>query len=356
MSDGVVEKPKRRRGPLHHASHGPPPPAGEETQTAPSSLLPRRGRGTARRAVEGASPLDGLDKKERNGFREPDRIGAIGCLSTSGFHRIAYTDWGPVDADDVVVCVHGLTRQGRDFDVLAARLADAGYRVVCPDLVGRGLSDALPNALDYVFPQHCSDMAAFLATLGPKRIHWLGTSFGGMVGIVLAAMARSPIVSLVVNDIGPDTPVRAATRVALRLAGEASTFASLDEVTAHMRRIHVACGPLSDAQWEHMARHSVRRDPASGRYVMLMDPKVTTAFQWLWYYSMSLWRQWRDLDVPVLAIHGAESDFMPPELIARMRQSMPGLETLEIPETGHMPMLMSRLETDAILAFLQSIR
>ena len=304
------------------------------------------------------APLHGAPQDEEVGgdFREPDRTGDIACLSTSGFHRIHYTDWGPLEAEEVVVCVHGLTRQGRDFDVLAARLADAGYRVVCPDLVGRGLSDALPNALDYVFPQHCADMAALLATFGTKRIHWLGTSFGGMVGMVLAAMARSPIVSLILNDIAPDTPVRAASRVALRLTGEITSFATLDEVTAHMRKIHVACGPLDDAQWRHMAVHNVRLDPATGRYVPLMDPKVTTAFQWLWYYSMSLWKYWREIEIPVLAIHGAVSDFVTPELLERMRRTMPALETLEIPETGHMPMLMSRRETDTVLSFLQSTR
>lgn len=315
-------------------------------------------KGRTRKGNTQAPQIEGVGVAGRTSdeFREPDRIGAISCLSTSGFHRIHFTDWGPLDADEVVVCVHGLTRQGRDFDVLAARLADAGYRVVCPDLVGRGLSDALPNALDYVFPQYCSDMATLLATLGPKRIHWLGTSFGGMVGTVLAAVPRSPLASLVLNDIGPDTPVRAASRVAMRLAGEATTFASLEEVADHMRKIHSACGPLTDAQWDHMGRHNVRLDPASKRYVQLMDPKVTTAFQWLWYYSMSLWKYWRDIDIPVLEIHGSQSDFMPPELLARMRREVPHLETLEIPETGHMPMLMSRFETDAVLSFLKSTR
>jgi pimeloyl-ACP methyl ester carboxylesterase len=105
--------------------------------------------------------------------------------------RIAYTDWGPLDAAETVVCV-SLTRQGRDFDLLARSLATAGFRVVCPDLVGRGLSAWLPNVLDYVFPQYCADMATLLAALSSNKVHWIGTSLGGIIGIILTEVAWQP--------------------------------------------------------------------------------------------------------------------------------------------------------------------
>lgn len=287
-------------------------------------------------------------------FREPDRFDAVNCLSPNGFHRMAFADWGPVDAEEVVVCAHGLTRQGRDFDVLAAQLADEGYRVVCPDLVGRGRSDWLKNALDYVFPQYCADMGSLLASLGHKRLHWIGTSLGGLIGIVLASLPRSPISTLVVNDIGPDVPYRASARVARRLMSDPPAFDSMDELVDHMRRIYAGCGPLTDAQWLHMARHSVHLDEETGHVDALIDPKIATAFQLLWYYSMSLWKYWGELDIPVLAVHGDRSDFVTPDILARMKRALPTLETHEVAETGHMPMLMNRPETDAILSFLKS--
>ena len=286
-------------------------------------------------------------------FRDPARFGVVNCLSLSGFHRIAYAEWGPADADEVVVCVHGLTRQGRDFDVLAARLADTGYRVICPDLVGRGRSDWLGAALDYVFPQYCADMGSLLAMIGPKRVHWVGTSLGGMIGIVLAALPRSPLATLTVNDIGPEVPFRASARVAARLLGDPISYASHDALIAHMRKIYVGCGPLSDAQWRQMAHHSVRRDATTSRLVPLTAPRIATAFQWLWYYNMPLWSYWNKLKSPVLALHGDRSDFVTPDLLKRMKRATPALATFEVADTGHMPMLMSRAETNAVLRFLR---
>ena len=135
--------------------------------------------------------------------REPDRAGSILGLSRSGFHEVAYVEWGPADTDDVVICVHGLTRQGRDFDYLARELAARGRRVVCPDLVGRGRSGWLRDPADYTVLQYCADMNALIARTGAGRVDWVGTSLGGLIGIVLAGLPDSPIRRLVVNDIGP---------------------------------------------------------------------------------------------------------------------------------------------------------
>jgi pimeloyl-ACP methyl ester carboxylesterase len=287
-------------------------------------------------------------------FRAPDRFGSVNCLSPNGFHLVAYTDWGPMQAEEVVVCVHGLTRQGRDFDPLAARLADAGYRVICPDLVGRGQSDWLENSLNYVFPQYCADMTSLLAMIGKKIVHWIGTSLGGLIGIVLAGVPRSPIATLTVNDIGPEVALQASTRVAMRLVSDRWSFDSFEDVFENVRKVYKGCGPLTDEQWLHMARHSVRRDADTERFISLTDPKIATAFLWLWYYSMSLWKYWDELELPVLAVHGDRSDFVTPDLLAKMKRSMPTLSTFKIADTGHMPMLMSGPETDTVLSFLKS--
>ena len=127
-------------------------------------------------------------------------------LSAAGFHRIAYTDWGDPAAERVVVCVHGLTRNGRDFDWLAESLADRGARVVCPDIVGRGRSDWLANAAGYTDPQYLADLTALIARLGVSEVSWVGTSMGGLLGMVLAAQPNTPIRRLVINDVGPFVP------------------------------------------------------------------------------------------------------------------------------------------------------
>lgn len=274
------------------------------------------------------------------------------CLSLSGFHELAYTDWGPVDARETVVCVHGLTRQGRDFDPLARSLADAGYRVVCPDLAGRGASDWLPHAADYVFPQYCSDMSTLLASLHSERVHWVGTSLGGLIGMVLTAVPGSPISKLVLNDIGPQVPLAASMRVSARIARDPHTFASMEEAERHVRRIYAASGPLTNAQWHHLTVHSVKR--VGDHLVPLMDPNVRVAFQWFFYYHMTMWNYWEKLSGPLMLVHGAQSDFVPASLLHTMRRAAPQLHTHEVAETGHMPSLMTGPEIAAIRAFLQT--
>ncbi|HEY4856675.1 MAG TPA: alpha/beta fold hydrolase, partial [Xanthobacteraceae bacterium] len=139
-------------------------------------------------------------EREPQSKLEPDRRGSILGLSLTGFHEFAYVDWGPADAAVPVVCVHGLSRQGRDFDYLAADLAGMGRRVVCPDLVGRGLSGRLQNPNEYALPQYCADMNALVARLGAEEVDFVGTSLGGLIGIVLAGMPGNFIRRLVVND------------------------------------------------------------------------------------------------------------------------------------------------------------
>ena len=305
-------------------------------------------------ARERPSAASEFDPEEMHAPPKPDRMGEIRGLSLSGFHRIAYADWGPLDAKETVVCVHGLSRQGRDFDFLAAALAANGYRVLCPDLAGRGQSDWLPDVMGYVFPQYCADMGVLLATVQSKVVHWIGTSLGGLIGIVLAGSANSPISTLTVNDIGPDVPSMASARVGMRLAREQTWFASLADAERYFRRIHSTCGPLTDAQWRHMAVHSIRFDHQRGCYVQRLDPKVATAYHWLWYYSMTLWNYWRNIERPILAIHGEQSDFTSQLLIRKMKLAAPQMRSFAVPEIGHMPMLMDQMQIDAVKMFLKS--
>ncbi len=279
------------------------------------------------------------------------RQGRMRSLSTSGFHEIAYTDWGPRESESTIVCVHGLTRQGRDFDRLAGALAAQGHRVICPDLPGRGASQWMRNTMDYAFPQYCVDMSALIGGLS-GRISWVGTSLGGLIGMVLAGSEGSPISRLVLNDIAPTTPLDAAARVGMRCAAMPSTFGSLEEAEGYYRRAFVTCGPMDDLQWRDYVSHSLRQDENNGLYRSHMDPKVATAFTWFWYYQIPLWTYFRKIKAPVLSIRGELSDFLPRDLVRDMRRSLPALATHEVPGAGHMPMLMSPGEIEAISSFL----
>ena len=205
--------------------------------------------------------------------------------------------------------------------------------------------------LNYVFPQYCADMATLVASLGPGRVHWVGTSLGGLIGIVLAGMRESPISKLVVNDIGPEVPASAVARVGIRVSTDPNSFSSIEEAELHNRRRFASCGPLSNDQWRHFTKFGLRADD-KGRQVSVLDPKVVTAYGWLWYYQMTLWNYWDEIRVPILAVRGAQSDFVPPFLIKEMKRRAPHMSTYEVADTGHMPMLMSQEEIDAVERFL----
>jgi len=299
--------------------------------------------------------MDQLVTKLRSETRQgavPFRRGRFRSLSLSGFHEIAYQDWGPEDADSTIVCVHGLTRQSRDFDTLASALAAQGHRVICPDLPGRGESQWLRNTMDYVFPQYCADMTTMMAGL-KGRVSWVGTSLGGLIGIVLAGSPGSPIDRLVLNDIGPEVAFAAASRVGMRCAAMPSTFASVEEAESYYRKAFVTCGPMDEDQWRDFVAHSLTYDEGKKRYASRMDPKVATAFNMLWYYQIPLWNYFRAIRAPVMSIRGEFSDFAPRTLVLAMQKIKPDLTTYETPGAGHMPMLMSDGEVDAIKRFLE---
>src|SRR4051812_43199343 len=240
------------------------------------------------------SPLRGdltrmLD--ESCGAADQARQGALRCISKRGFHRVAYTEWGDPKSARVVVCLHGLSRQGRDFDLLAAALAAEGYRVLCPDLVGRGRSEWLRDADDYALPQYCADMVALIARTGAEQVDWIGTSLGGLVGMVLAGQEGSPIRRLVINDVGPYLPWSALLRIgnAVRLAPH--EFADFAAAEAYHRAALAPFGDLTDAQWRHLTLYGVERRE-DGRCHLLYDPGIVRALRPGLLYNLSLWRYW----------------------------------------------------------------
>ena len=264
--------------------------------------------------------------------------GNLLCLSAHAFHRLAFVEWGDVENERVLICAHGLTRNGRDFDFLAQALQDQ-YRVMCPDAPGRGRSDWLAVKDDYNYSTYCSNMAALIAWLQTDQLDWVGTSMGGIIGMLLAAQPNSPIRRLVINDIGPFVPKTALERIA-RYVGTNPGFANKDDAERYLREIHAGFGPLTDAQWAHLAQHSVRRD-ADGHYRLTYDPAIGRPLQEKPIEDLDLWTTWDSIRCPVLVIRGAESDLLLAETAAEMQRRGPPMRLVELAGVGHAPALMA---------------
>lgn len=283
------------------------------------------------------------------------RLRKVQCAGPHGLHHMAYTEWGDADNPEVVVCVHGLTRNSRDFDELAQALA-GDYRVVCPDVVGRGRSDWLAVKTDYGFPLYMADMITLIARLDVERVHWVGTSMGGLIGMLIAGLPYSPVQRLVLNDVGPLITPLALERIA-QYVGTAPVFADLDAAEAYLRQICAPFGALSDAQWRHLTRHSVRlqqaHDQASG-YVMHYDPALGDLFRAAPVKApVELWTAYDAIRCPTLALRGAESDLLAPETLQQMAQRGPRAQTVEFPAVGHAPMLMDPAQIAVVTDFLR---
>lgn len=258
-------------------------------------------------------------------------------LGLGGFHRVAYTQWGDPKNPRVLLCVHGLTRNGRDFDALA-RVLSATYRVVCPDIVGRGDSDRLTDKSQYGYPQYCADMAALIARLDAFELDWLGTSMGGLIGMMIAARPNNPIRRLILNDIGASVARAGLERLA-GYVGCDPRFAYRTEAEAYFRRVMATFGPLDDGHWAHVVDHGI--EPAErGGYRLRYDPAIGNPFKGP-LFDIELWPFWDPIACPVLAIRGAESDLFLEGTARRMAETGPKAEIVSLPGIGHAPALMA---------------
>ena len=264
----------------------------------------------------------------------------LSSFSPQGFHRIAYTEWGADLAADraTLVCVHGMTRNARDFDYLATGMEDR-YRVVAMDVIGRGKSDWLEDCQGYAYAQYLTDAAALIARLDVEAVDWVGTSMGGLIGMMLAALPGSPIRRLVINDIGPFIPKAFLERIR-GYVGKDPHFADIDALEAYIRQIHASFGPLTDGEWRHLATHSAR-PLAGGGYGLAYDPSIAkAAFDPDGPEDVEMWEIWEQVQCPVLVLRGAESDLLLPETVERMKASGPGCESVDIAGCGHATSLM----------------
>lgn len=278
---------------------------------------------------------------------------SVQCLSPEGLHRMAYTEWGAPDNPRVLICVHGLTRNGRDFDTLAAALAPH-FRVVCPDVVGRGKSARLSNPALYAIPQYTADMVTLIARLQAERVYWLGTSMGGLIGMALASQRNSPIQRLVLNDVGPLIDTASLQRIA-DYVGADPTWASFAEALAYHKRIAAPFGALSEDQWCRLTETTVAQR-SDGRWGFVYDPAIAAPFKEAFLGPhIDLWPLYNRIACPTLVTRGADSDLLARETWQAMALHGPRAQLAEIPGVGHAPMFLDAAQISIVREFLLAL-
>jgi pimeloyl-ACP methyl ester carboxylesterase len=272
-------------------------------------------------------------------MQEP-RLQHVQCLSARGLHRMAYWEWGDPRHARVLVCVHGLSRQGRDFDALA-RAMSAEFRVVCPDVVGRGQSDWLADPMAYGISTYVTDMVTLIARLDTEAVHWVGTSMGGLIGIGLASLPKSPVTRLVLNDIGPALQAEALKRIG-DFIGVTPHWATLDEAADYLQSISLGFGAHSREAWLALSLPQLKREANS--WTLRRDPGIALPFRATTPEAAAagetmLWHAYDTIRCSTLLLRGANSDLLSRDTAQAMTQRGPKARLHEFADVGHAPML-----------------
>lgn len=302
--------------------------------------------------------------------QEP-RLNWVMCASASGTHRMAYWEWGEPDNDRVLLCVHGLTRTGRDFDLLARHLAPF-YRVVAPDVVGRGRSDWLIDPTAYTVPQYVNDMLVLIARLAPARLDWVGTSMGGLIGLGLQAVLQAstrlrpahpgqvpstatvPLGKLVLNDVGPSLDLNGVQRIA-HYVGEPLILDSYQQAVEYVKSASAGSGPHDEQAWDDLTRHIFV--PRQGRWYRHYDIRLAHAFAQQAQHDLEqaqdmLWSAYQSWPEAILVLRGEHSDLLSRQQAAEMCHRRPAVQLQEIAAVGHAPSLRSGDQLELIERFL----
>ncbi|MEY2618696.1 MAG: hypothetical protein RL522_1698 [Pseudomonadota bacterium] len=281
---------------------------------------------------------------------------------------LSYWQWGRADAPHAVVCVHGLTRQGRDFDVLAQALLDAAggqLRVLCPDMAGRGASARLADPRQYQIPTYVADMVCFLAHVHQQAplqtLDWVGTSMGGLIAMGLFGTPGLPLPvpvrRLVMNDIGPAIEWQALQRLRTYV-GRMGPYATEQEAAQAMAVVSVTFGPHTPEQWMALSRPMLRPLPGGG-YGLHYDPAISVPYETLTESvareaEATLWQMWDRISAQTLLVRGAESDLLSAQTAQAMTQRGPRARLIEFAGVGHAPTFVPRDQVDAVVSFLVS--
>lgn len=293
----------------------------------------------------------------------------VSCPDAASGHRMAWWQWGDAQAPHLIVCVHGLSRQGRDFDVLAqallARAAERGQplRVACPDVVGRGESDWLQDPMGYQFPTYVADMLTLLGTLQAQApigtFDWVGTSMGGLIGMTLAGVPELPLPAplhrLVLNDVGPAIEWAALERIGQYL-GKSGTFDTVESAAAAMRAVSQGFGPHTDAEWLALSRPMLRPLPEGG-WRLHYDPAIAVPYATVTREAAAqgeaaLWQLYDQVKAETLVLRGGDSDLLSPATVQAMAERGPRARAVEFSGIGHAPTLVATDQVRTVLDFL----
>jgi len=275
----------------------------------------------------------------------------VTSCSIGGLHKLAYTSWGEDDNPNVLICSHGLTRNKHDFDVLAEKLS-AKRRVICFDLPGRGESDWLANKMAYDYNQYTVDALMVIARTGVEKVDWLGASMGGLLGMALASLPKSPIKKLIINDIGPHVPKEALKRIA-DYVGQQPAFDTTAELGRYIRTVYAGFGDLTEQQWGNMLTYG-QRTLSNGQFTLNYDPDISKVFMEQPLEDVNLWPVWNAITQPTLVIKGQDSDLLLTETAEKMTTSRPNTELITIENTAHAPALMNDIDIKLIEDWLQN--
>ena len=281
------------------------------------------------------------------------RLRDVQCLDSRGLHRIAYWEWGDPANRRVLVCVHGLSRQGRDFDTLARDLCGI-YRVVCPDIAGRGRSDRLADPMGYTIASYVADMVSLLARLDAEQLDWVGTSMGGLIGLGVASLAGSPLRRLVLNDVGPTIQPQALARIGTYL-GLPAHWKTEQAAADTLWQISQSFGPHTPEQWLELTRpqlvpdgdgYKPHYDPAIAVPFKAITPQIAAAGE------AALWQAYDSLKLPVLLLRGADSDLLSHQTAQAMTERGPRARLHEFAGVGHAPTLVQPEQRQVVRDFL----
>lgn len=254
-------------------------------------------------------------------------------------HEIHWIEWGTESHEHVVICAHGLTRNGHDFDYLAKHLAKH-CRLICPDYPGRGNSPKLANPEYYSIEQYVKDTFAICETLKYSKLDWIGVSMGGLIGMAIASMHNPPFSSMVINDVGAEIPRQSLNELAADLSCQPASFNSKDEVYEYFSISYAGYGKLEDHHYRHMADHGVWPALDGNGYVLARDSAIIEALAKVSSADLDLWDAWKRITIPTLIVRGKESSLLLPETVSKMLEIHPKASVVEFAGCGHAPSLM----------------
>lgn len=277
------------------------------------------------------------------------RTESVMGLSSTGLHRIVYNEWGSQDNERVLVCVHGLARNSRDFDDIAKSLSRE-YRVICPDMPGRGESDWLANPADYAMPQYLSNIMVLLARLNVEKVDWLGTSMGGIIGMLLASMPQSPIRKLILNDIGAFVSKESIQRIGDYLVPK--HFEDAETAKAFMKTTYPGLRNLTEVQWQHLTKYGFKQ--VEQGLTQHYDPAIGDTLRASADQDIDLWFVWRAIQCPQMLIWGETSDILNQATVEQMQTENPAMSLYSIAGIPHVPSLMEEAHIQEITQWLRN--